>query len=42
MKLIHLKHHDIDKAAWDVTVGEALVRLPYAFSWFWMSFRLNG
>ncbi len=34
MKLIHLKHHDIDKAAWDATVGEASVRLPYAFSWF--------
>ena len=34
MKLIHLKHHDIDKLAWDATVGEALVRLPYAFSWF--------
>lgn len=34
MKLIHLKHHKIDKAAWDATVKEASSRMPYAYSWY--------
>lgn len=34
MKLLHLKHHNIDKAAWDYTIANAVVSLPYAFSWF--------
>ncbi len=34
MKLIHLKHHNINKMAWDATVRVASSGMPYAYSWF--------
>ena len=34
MKILHLRHNQIDRTRWDATVSRALCDLPYAYSWY--------
>ena len=34
MKVLHLRHNDIDRSRWDTTIACSLCDLPYAYSWY--------
>ena len=34
MKILHLRHNDIDRTRWDATIAHSLCDLPYAYSWY--------
>ena len=34
MKILHLRHNQIDRIKWDATIGQSLCDLPYAYSWY--------
>lgn len=34
MKIIHLRHKDIDKEKWDKVVEDSAIGLPYCFTWY--------
>ena len=34
MKVLHLRHNDIDRTRWDTTIACSLCDLPYAYSWY--------
>ena len=34
MKILHLRHNEIDRVRWDATIGQSLCDLPYAYSWY--------
>ncbi len=34
MKILHLRHNEIDRIRWDTTIGQSLCDLPYAYSWY--------
>ena len=34
MKVLHLRHNDIDRSRWDATIARSLCDLPYAYSWY--------
>ena len=34
MKILHLRHNEIDRIKWDATIAQSLCDLPYAYSWY--------
>ena len=34
MKILHLRHNQIDRIKWDATIAQSLCDLPYAYSWY--------
>ena len=34
MKILHLRHKQIDRIKWDATIAQSLCDLPYAYSWY--------
>ena len=34
MKILHLRHTQIDRIKWDATIAQSLCDLPYAYSWY--------
>ena len=34
MKILHLRHNQIDRIKWDATIVQSLCDLPYAYSWY--------
>ena len=34
MKILHLRHTEIDRIKWDATIAQSLCDLPYAYSWY--------
>lgn len=34
MKILHLRHNQIDCTRWDATIAQSLCDLPYAYSWY--------
>ena len=34
MKILHLRHNQIDRVKWDATIAQSLCDLPYAYSWY--------
>ena len=34
MKVLHLRHTEIDRTRWDATIARSLCDLPYAYSWY--------
>ena len=34
MKILHLRHNQIDRIKWDATIAKSLCDLPYAYSWY--------
>ena len=34
MKILHLRHTEIDRTRWDATIARSLCDLPYAYSWY--------
>lgn len=34
MKILHLRHNQIDRIKWDSTIAQSLCDLPYAYSWY--------
>ena len=34
MKILHLRHTEIDRIKWDSTIAQSLCDLPYAYSWY--------
>lgn len=34
MKILYLRHNQIDRVRWDATIAQSLCDLPYAYSWY--------
>lgn len=34
MKILHLRHNQIDRTRWNATIAQSLCDLPYAYSWY--------
>lgn len=34
MKILHLRHNEIDRTRWDATIAQSLCDLPYTYSWY--------